>query len=165
MFNECTLLLIFCRYNTISIHLLNAMSDVLEDTEDCQIPSESDFIEKFRKIQEAKEAREDNPEFQGGVLEETEDCPVKTIVETIDLNLESPVSVLITKFSNKTQLIITETGKTSVFYQVSQIGQAAKLTYETSCLFGQETEESLGTIHILRQHLTGWVGSENGNFC
>lgn len=133
------------------------MSDVLEDTEDCQIPSESDFIEKFRKIQEAKEAREDNPEFQGGVLEETEDCPVKTIVETIDLNLESPVSVLITKFSNKTQLIITETGKTSVFYQVSQIGQAAKLTYETSCLFGQETEESLVTARIIGEQL----GSKN----
>ena len=43
----------------------------------------------------------------GGVLEETEDCPVKTTIENIDLNLESPVTILVTKFSNKTQLIIT----------------------------------------------------------
>jgi len=93
----------------------------------------------------------------GGILEETEDCPVKTIVESIDLNLESPVSIVITKFSNQTQLIITETGKTSVFYQVSQIGQAAKLTYETNCLFGQETEESLVTARIIGEQL----GSKN----
>ena len=87
--------------------------------------------------------------MSNGILLETEDCPVKTITRSLDLNLESNVSIVLTKFSNKKQLIITETGKSSVLFQVSQIGEHP--TFETTCLFGQETEESLATARIIGQ--------------
>lgn len=89
----------------------------------------------------------------GGILEETEDCPVKTTVETFDgLNLDTPVNIVLTKFSNKTQLLVTETNKTSVFYQVSRIGETHP-TFETICLLGVESEESLVTARIIGEQL------------
>ena len=82
-----------------------------------------------------------------GTLVETETCPVKTEIEKVDLGLESPVTVVTSKFSNKTQLIITETGKTSVIYQVDKLGEHP--TFETTCLLGVETEETLVAARIL----------------
>ena len=65
--------------------------------------------------------------FASGILEENlEDCPVKTVIKTLDLNPDQPVTLTLTQFSNKTLLICSETGKTSVFYQVQKLGETVR---------------------------------------
>ena len=91
-----------------------------------------------------------------GQLEQIDDCPVKTNVHLLDLNLDSSVTVVFSKYSNKTQVIITETGKTSVFYEVTQ-SQGERKVFETACIFGTEVEESLIAARIIGELL----GSQN----
>ena len=98
--------------------------------------------------------------MSSGILEETQDCPVKTSVHTLDLNLDNQVSVVITKFSDKTQYIITETGKTNVLFEVCRVQGKANLStgkighiFETDCLIGLESEESLVTARIIAEQL------------
>ena len=59
--------------------------------------------------------------MSSGILEETQDCPVKTSVHALDLNLDNQVSIVQTKFANKVQFIITETGKTNVLFEVTDL--------------------------------------------
>ena len=98
--------------------------------------------------------------MSSGILEETQDCPVKTTVHALELNLDNSVSVVITKFANKTQFIITETGKTNVLFEVCRVQGKANLStgkighiFETNCLIGLETEEALVTARIIAEQL------------
>ena len=98
--------------------------------------------------------------MSSGTLEETQDCPVKTSVHELDLNLDNQVSVVQTKFSNKIQFLITETGKPNVIFEVTRIQGKANLStgkighiFETNCLIGLETEESLVAARILAEQL------------
>ena len=98
--------------------------------------------------------------MSSGILEETQDCPVKTSVHTLDLNLDNQVSVVRTKFANKTQFIISETGKPNVLFEVSRVQGKANLStgqighiFETNCLIGLETDETLVAARILAEQL------------
>lgn len=89
-------------------------------------------------------------------------CSSKNCQDLTDLftpaliHLDSSVSVVLSKYSNKTQVIIPETGKTSVMYEVMQSTSERKV-FETTCLFGSESEESLITARIIGEQL----GSKN----
>ena len=85
-----------------------------------------------------------------GSLVQTDSCPVKTTINQVKFG-DSPITLLITKYSNRTQLIITETGKSSVIYQVTKIGEHEHLTFEINCVLGVETEESLVAARILSE--------------
>ena len=98
--------------------------------------------------------------MSSGVLEETQDCPVKTSVHALDLNLDNQVSIVQTKFANKVQFIITETGKTNVLFEVTRVQGKANLNtgkvghiFETNCLIGLESEETLVAARILAEQL------------
>ena len=73
-------------------------------------------------------------------LLEIEDCPVKSKVEQFQ-----EFSVTLTEFSDKTQLIISDSGKICVLYQVQKVGQI----FETHCLLGPDTEEARVCARIL----------------
>ena len=90
-----------------------------------------------------------------GDLVEVESGPVKTVINSLEIG-DIFVSVVISKFSNKLQLLITESGKISVWYETTKVKGASsnpKPIHEITCLFGSESEESLIAARILSQEI------------
>ena len=55
-----------------------------------------------------------------GDLVEVESGPMKTVTNSLEIG-EIFVSLVISKFSNKLQLLITESGKISVWYETTKV--------------------------------------------
>ena len=94
--------------------------------------------------------------FDGGELVEIENCPVKTSVHEIELG-ETVKSVVISKYSNKIQILITaDSGKVSVLYEASKskgVQVNPNPIHDVNCLFGVESEPSLVAARILSSEI------------
>ena len=94
--------------------------------------------------------------FDGGELVEIENCPVKTSVHEIELG-ETVKSVVISKYSNKIQILITaDSGKVSVLYEASKskgVQVNPNPIHDVNCLFGVESEPSLVATRILSSEI------------
>jgi hypothetical protein len=91
---------------------------------------------------------------------DAEECPIETTSHCLDLNLESPVSIVVSKFTDKYYIIITETGKTGILYEVRRDRAATNITtgeprhvYETSLLLGSETEETTVVARLIAEQV------------
>ena len=94
--------------------------------------------------------------LDGGELVEIENCPVKTSVHEIELG-ETVKSVVISKYSNKIQILITaDSGKVSVLYEASKskgVQVNPNPIHDVNCLFGVESEPSLVAARILSSEI------------
>ena len=97
--------------------------------------------------------------MSSGELIEIEESPVKTTINSFELENVN-LSIVISKFSNKLQIIITETGKTGVLYEVSKVKgpqNNPKSIHDVNCLLGVETETTLIAARILGQEISSEI--------